>query len=137
MIVVDTGVLFAAADRRDQDHAACTALLEGYRPDELIVPAPVLPETAWLIQARLGDHAEQLFVASVANGDVTVAALDRQDYQRCADLLDTYATLALGLVDASLVAVAERLAITTIATLDHRDLRVVRPAHCDAFDLIP
>ena len=40
-------------------------------------------------------------------------------------------------VDASVVTVAERHGITTIATLDRRDLLVVRPAHCDAFELIP
>ncbi len=35
------------------------------------------------------------------------------------------------------MALAERLDVTTIATLDHRDFRVVRPAHTDAFELIP
>lgn len=49
----------------------------------------------------------------------------------------TSADLPLDLIDASLVAVAERLGLTTIATLDHRDFRVVRPTHCDAFELVP
>ena len=40
-------------------------------------------------------------------------------------------------VDASLVAIAERMEITTIATLDKRHFTVVRPAHCSAFELIP
>lgn len=43
----------------------------------------------------------------------------------------------LGLVDASTVAIAERLDVTTMATLDHRDFPVIRPAHCDVFDLVP
>jgi predicted nucleic acid-binding protein len=41
------------------------------------------------------------------------------------------------LVDASIIAVAERLNVTTIATLDRRDFTVVRPVHCQAFELIP
>lgn len=43
----------------------------------------------------------------------------------------------LGTVDASVVAVAERLGITTIATLIHRGFAVVRPAHTTAFELLP
>jgi uncharacterized protein len=48
-----------------------------------------------------------------------------------------YADLGLGGTDASLVAIAERLNITTIATLDRRDFTVVRPRHVDAFTLLP
>ena len=36
-----------------------------------------------------------------------------------------------------MIAVAERFAQRTIATLDQRYFRVVRPAHIDAFELIP
>lgn len=137
MIVVDTGVLYAAADRRDHDHDACVALLDAHPTAELAVPATVITETALLIRSRLGDPTEQAFVASVAAGDFTVIDLTEVDYQRCAELLATYADLHLGLVDASIVAIAERLGVTTLATLNDRDFRVVRPAHVDAFELLP
>lgn len=52
-------------------------------------------------------------------------------------VVDTYADLGLGPVDASVIAVAERLNVTTIATLSHRDFAVVRPADCEAFELLP
>jgi predicted nucleic acid-binding protein len=54
-----------------------------------------------------------------------------------AELVGQYADLGLGGVDASLVAVAERLDVREIATLDRRDFTVVRPAHCDGFELLP
>ena len=41
------------------------------------------------------------------------------------------------IIDASTIAIAERLDQTVIATLDERDFRIVRPAHIDAFDLLP
>jgi len=41
------------------------------------------------------------------------------------------------LVDASVVAIAERTATTTIATFNHRDFRDVRPRPYPAFELIP
>ena len=59
------------------------------------------------------------------------------DYERCIDLIERYAGLGLGLVDASIVAIAELQGITILATLNNRDFRVVRPRHSDAFTLIP
>ena len=43
--------------------------------------------------------------------------------------------MRLGTVDASVVAAAERLGITAIATLDRRHFSVVRPRHVEAFAL--
>ena len=51
--------------------------------------------------------------------------------------MERYAELGLGGVDASLAAIAERLDVTDIATLDQRDFRAVRPRHADAFTLLP
>jgi hypothetical protein len=45
--------------------------------------------------------------------------------------------MRLDLIDASLVAVAERLRLTTLATLNRRDFTVVRPRHAEAFELLP
>ena len=47
--------------------------------------------------------------------------LAAEDTDRMAELVDTYADLRLGGVDASVVAVAERLNVATVATLNRRD----------------
>ena len=49
----------------------------------------------------------------------------------------SYHDLSLGGTDAGLIAIAERLGVTRIATLDHRHFRVVRPAHCEALTILP
>jgi len=54
-----------------------------------------------------------------------------------ADLVDQYADLPLGTTDAGVVAVAERLGLVEIATLDRRHFSVVRPRHASAFTLLP
>ena len=59
------------------------------------------------------------------------------DLARAADLMTAYADLPLGFVDASIIAMAERLGITTILTTDRRHFAVVRPAHCDRLRLVP
>ena len=135
-ILVDTGVLLAAADTDDQDHQLCASFLKTTR-DELLVAAPVLPETSWQIERNLGPRSEAAFIRLITTRRLTVIDLTIEDWERCADLIEAYADLGLGLVDASIVAIAERLGVTTIATLNSRDFSVVRPEHCDTFELVP
>ncbi len=136
MIVVDTGVVFGAADRDDPDHAGCAAVLTEHA-GELVIPTPVIVETSWLVADRLGAAAEVGFLQSVNSGELRRVDLDATDWDRVVELVERYADLNLGLVDASVVTVAERLRIVTLATLNHRDFTVVRPGHCDSFELIP
>jgi predicted nucleic acid-binding protein len=135
VLLVDTNILLAAADTSTPEHARCAAVLDDHL--DLAITAPVAVETAWMIESRLGPTAEAFFVGSIASGELDVIDLTRADWTRCNDLIATYDDLGLGLVDSSVIAVAERLGITTIATLNRRDFAVVRPAHCNAFELIP
>ena len=59
------------------------------------------------------------------------------DWTRIAELTERYSDQPLGGVDAGLIAVAERLGLTTIATLDRRHFGVVRPNHTQALTLVP
>ena len=81
MIVVDTGVLFAAADRDDPDHADSARVLLGHA-GALVVPVPVVVETSWLIESRLGPAAEAAFLRSVREGELVRADLDDEDWDR-------------------------------------------------------
>lgn len=51
--------------------------------------------------------------------------------------MQQYADANLDFVDAIIAAIAERLNITRILTLDQRDFRLIRPHHCEAFDILP
>ena len=137
MIVVDTGVLYAVADSDDPDHEASDHLLALHPADELLVPTTVMTEAAWMIETRLGPVSEAAFLRAVHQGELTRVELIDADLARIVELIDRYTDLGLGIVDASVVAIAERLGVITIATLDHRDFAVVRPTHCDAFELVP
>ncbi len=136
MIVCDTGPLYAAADSSDAHHDECSDLLNGL-PRPLVVPISVVVETSYLIEHRLGPAAEARFLAQLAGGDFQVEQLSPDDLRRAAVLVDQYADLPLGAVDASVVAVAERLGATEIATLDRRHFSIVRAAHVGALRLLP
>lgn len=133
-VLVDTGVLYALADRDDRWHRACVAWLEGLS-ETLLAPVTVLPEVTYLLRSRLGVRAEASFVAAVAAREIGVEALTYRDLERVVVLLETYPDL--GFVDASVVATAERLGFKAIATTDRRHFAAVRPRHCAAFELLP
>ena len=134
-LVVDTSVVYGALDRSDPAHAACASTLSSGAT--VVLPAPVLVEVDWLARSRGRTGAIPVLLAGVLDGSVLVSNLDAEDYARVAALLAQYDDLPLSLVDASVVAIAERLEQDTIATLDHRHFSVVRPLHIDAFTLVP
>jgi hypothetical protein len=61
--------------------------------------------------------------------------LTAADLGRMAELVETYGDFPLGLVDASVIAVAERLGCGR--HLGSSPLSVVRPRHLPAFKLLP
>lgn len=136
MLIVDTGPLLAAADLADRDHSVCVALLTESREPLHTTPL-VVAEAAYLIGRRIGPDAEARFFQSISAGDLTIEQLTNEDLSRIADLVAKYADLPLGGTDASLIALAERLDQSTIATLDHRHFSVVRPSHVPAFTIVP
>jgi uncharacterized protein len=136
MLIVDTNIWLAAADRRADLFAVCVALLGSHR-GELAAPAPVIAETSWLILDRLGTDAHHEFLGLIESGLLEPIDLTPSDWSRIRSLCAQYGDLRLDVMDASIVAVAERLELTTIATINHRDFRVIRPRHCHAFELLP
>ena len=135
-ILVDTGPIYALADRDDDHHEAVTNFLSRNR-ELLIVPVTVLPEACYLLRKLLGRDAEGSLVRSVAAGELRLERVDHADLRRIDELLAQYGSSGLDFVDSSVVAVAERLAITQVLTVDRRHFGMVRPRHCSAFALLP
>ncbi len=134
VVVADTGPLLAAADERDEDHEACLAELA--RGDlRIVLPGPVATETAQMIADRLGPAAEAKFQRALATQEVEPPT--PEDFIRIAELVDRYADFPLGGVDASVIALAERLDTPLVLTLDRRHFAAVKPAHRDALRLLP
>ena len=69
-MIVDTGVLVAAADEAGPDHPACAALLEAAA--ELPASPFVVAEAAYLIGRQLGPGAEARFFRSIVGGEIRV-----------------------------------------------------------------
>jgi predicted nucleic acid-binding protein len=100
-----------------------------------VIPALVIAEVCYLVGRRLGASAEAEFLRSLADHDIEAPHM--QDWDRMAALVEQYADFPLGAVDASVVALAERLGTDVVVTLDRRHFGAVRPLHREAFRLLP
>jgi predicted nucleic acid-binding protein len=137
VILVDTNVLVAAANDRDNNHRSALGLLET-TAESLLVPPTVIAEVCYLLHERAGSRAEVQFLRAFEVGELDLAELTLADLRRSAELADQYADLGLGGTDASIVAIAERLDIAQLATFDRRHFSVVRPHHLvEGFTLLP
>jgi len=131
---VDASVIYAYLDPTDMSFARCTEALRT-TPHQLVIPALVLGEVLHLVGQRLTPAIESQFLASLATKDIPVPSA--VDWPRIAELVQAYRSLRLGGVDASIIALAERLNTDLIFTLDRRHFSVVRPRHMPAFRLPP
>ena len=103
----------------------------------ILVPAPVVAEVGYLLGRAGGAKIEAAFLRSIVQETLTVVGLELADYERMAELVETYADFPLETTDAAVVAVAERLGMSEIATLDRRHFHAVRPRHTGGFQLLP
>jgi uncharacterized protein len=135
-VIADTGPLYALIDSSDAWHHR---VVEWWRKRarNVVVPVSVLPEVSYLLQTRIGAAAEQAFIRAVADGEFVVEALETEDIARAAELLHDYADLPLGFVDATVVAIAERLGVREILTSDRRHFGVIQPLHVKVLTLVP
>jgi uncharacterized protein len=124
VIVADTGAIVALVDTSDRYHRVLRELYES-SPHEWLLPWAILPEVDYLLLKYVGPEAERLFLEDVAEGSYAVEWPASGDLVRASELNRTYADLNLGIVDASVMAVAERVGARAIATLDLRDFAAV------------
>jgi uncharacterized protein len=133
MILVDAGPLVAIIDADDRHHAACSAALKKLRPP-LVTVWPAVVEAMYLLERfRAQDALWQMLLRGV----LAIEPVEPPDLGRARDLMAKYRDLPMDLADATLVAVAERLACRRIFTLDRKDFQIYRPKGLKTFEVLP
>ena len=123
-IVADTGAILALVDRSDKHHEVLLRLHQR-DPGAWLLPWAILPEVDYLLATRVGAAAQAAFLRDVATGAWAVEWGTTADLVRAQALHERYPALRPGLVDGSVIAVAERLRAGAIATLDLRHFAVI------------
>lgn len=134
MILIDTGPLVALFDKSDRFHKRCKNELSRIR-EPLLTTWAVLTEVMYLL--NFSTLAQELCLEFIESGAVEIYAAQATHIRRIHQLMRDYADLPMDFADASLVALAEEKAVTTIFTLDHKDFRIYTPKHSKRFQLIP
>jgi uncharacterized protein len=133
--LADTSFVVAVSIATDRMHKACTAV---YHQQQVIyLPQSTLAEVAYMLGREGGNSEVVEFLRRLPKSRFRLITLEPEDIARAAELLNQYADSRLDFVDASIVAIAERLQLTRILTLDSRDFTLVRPRHAEHFELLP
>jgi uncharacterized protein len=133
--IADTGFVVAVMHRGDRYHAKAVAVYR--QAQRILLLQPSLAEIAYLLERSGGSLAVAEFLGKIPQSKLLLTAVNETDVAHCATILHQYADSRIDFVDAMVMAVAERLLITTIFTIDYRDFRLYRPSHCPHFTLLP
>jgi uncharacterized protein len=134
-VIADTGFIVALLNQTDVRHQDVAPIYQQHQT--IWFPQTVLAEVAYLLGRDAGTPTVVAFLKGLPKSRFRVIALTEIDLNRIAEILTKYADSRIDFVDASVMAVAERLSVTTILTLDQRDFRLFRPQHCQSFELLP
>lgn len=136
MIILDTSGLLSAIDAAQPLHSrAVSALAEDRGP--LVLSPFVLAELDYLLGNRVGPGAQAALLGEVAAGAYRLEPFSEADVGRASEVVERYFDLAIGLADASIVVLAERLRCRDLLTLDERHFRTVLGPGDEPFRLLP
>ncbi len=131
-LICDTGALLDYLVGGAPDHRRFRSAIDSARAR--YVPALVLAELDYFL--RQERRAMQVFMGDLAAGAFTYAPPRLDELSRAMEIDRRYSDLGLGLVDASIIALAEGLGIRRLATRDERHFAAVRLRDGSAFDLV-
>ena len=129
-LLCDSGPLIATFNDRDQYYERCIRLFRDWS-GPLLVPEPVLGETCNFLRnnVRNGSALEVRFLSVIAGGGSGFEIINPTDADRmrAAELSEKLVSGPLGYVDGIVIAAAERLGVTSIATIDFKFLGMATP----------
>ena len=131
-LICDTGALLDYLVDDAPDHQRFRHAID--RARTRYVPGLVLAEVDYFLRDER--PAMNAFMDDLARGAFTYAAPSLDQLARAMEIDGRYNNLGLGLVDASVVVLAENLGIRRLATRDVRHFAAVRLRDGTAFELV-
>lgn len=135
-LITDSSFLIALYNTRDARHETASAFAAD-RSETILVPDVVLPEVNYLLRRDLGYEKSMNFLTFFDFASVKLASLEKPDLDVVKRIAAKYADAQFDIVDCCIMAIAERLDITRIATFDRRDFSMVKLARREYLELLP
>ena len=136
MILTDSSFIYALYNERDSRHQQAMDFASSYTGGTAI-PDVILPEVGFLFARDFGYYGLQKFLEKFKQLHARLEPVEWGDIARVHEISVEYADAEFDLVDCCIMALAERLNISQIATFDRRDFSIYRPRHCEYLELLP
>lgn len=133
--LADSGFVIALVNSSDQRHSEVRSIYDRY--PRILLPRLALVEVTYLVGRDAGVPTAIIFLKGLPASQFELVDAIDTDIGRAADIMHQYADSKIDFVDACIMAISERLKITTILTIDQRDFSLFRPLHCRNFTLLP
>ena len=133
-LIADTSGIIALLDRDDRHHQAA---VEAIKQHLVYVPVTVLPEVDYLATKYLGERVARAFLEDINQQKFSLLPFESVDLAKVTPIMARYRDLPLGLVDASLLVLAERYSINKILTLDRRHFNLLQSDKVTYFTILP
>ncbi len=135
-LIIDSSFLVALYDGSEVHHPKAYDFA-AHRSEAILVPDVVLPEVGYLLRRNLGYANSFNFFDFFDYSFVRLVPAFEEDLTRIYEISRQYESAQFDIVDCCIMAIAERLNITRIATFDRRDFSMFRPSHCEYLELLP
>jgi len=125
-VLVDTGALFAIANKADRFHQMavdCLKLISNHRLP-VFISLPTIYETQRKILFECGHDRSLEFLRSMFDGSVNVERTEMEDVKSAINIIEKYQDSGLTLTDAANMAVMLRLQIGVIFSFDKHFLQI-------------
>ncbi|NJK57769.1 MAG: PIN domain-containing protein [Pleurocapsa sp. SU_5_0] len=133
-LIADTSGIIALLDRDDRHHQAAVSAIKGQK---ISIPVTVLPEVDYLATKYLGERVARTFLEDINQDNFALLPFELVDLKKATPIMARYRDLPLGLVDASLLVLAERYSIDQILTLDRRHFNLIQSDQVIYFTILP
>jgi len=131
-LICDTGALLDYLDRSAPDHRAFRKAIDAARAR--YVPGLVLAEVDYFLREERA--VMRALTRDLSSGAFTFVPVELDSIERAMEIDRRFAGLELGLVDASIVALAEEIEVVRLATRDVADFSAVRLRDGSAFEMV-
>lgn len=134
-VIIDTNIIYSLMDRADRNHSDIKRFFLENDNFLYLMPSSAVVEICYLVNNRLSPHLEIKFLEEI-NRNFHLEPVKDIDILRITEILKKYENLNIGYVDASIIAIAERLKINKILTLDRKHFELITPKGFDRFDIL-
>jgi uncharacterized protein len=133
-LIADISGIIALLDRDDLHHQAAVEAIKGQK---IYISVTVLPEVDYLASKYLGERVARTFLEDIERDNFALLPFELVDLKKATSIMARYRDLPLGLVDASLLVLAERYSINQILTLDRRHFNLIQSDKVRYFTILP